>query len=247
MLIQILLQRLLLGLLGAGGLIACAGHSIQPGEPIAEGASEAFLDAWRASRRPGFATDAGARAAALESADVAHARQPDWAAPSRFIDEWRHRQALTLPPRHAQHLAGMEAGDATAAYLAGRLGGPEGADLLRQATRLDPANGWAWHGLGWIAFLAGDVDAALRAGERAAGLARDPHELALFSWAHARYLRAAEQSAEAIDVLVAALRRDGPLALRDEERTYLEAELVTTELESDEEEVMRREIGRAHV
>ncbi|MEM9383256.1 MAG: hypothetical protein AAGB93_25150, partial [Planctomycetota bacterium] len=223
---------------------ACVSRRPTAAEPVRAEASSRFLAAWEASRRHGFAESADAQRAALVDADAALALDPGWAAPARFVDEWRHRRELTLPDRYAEHLEAAEAGQPSAAYLAGRLGGSGGADLLALSVRMDPSLGWGWHGVAWQSFLAGDPGAARRAGQRAIDLVRDPHELALFTWAQSRYLRAGEDALDAIALLRATLAREGPLALRPSERTYLEVELATIELRFEDEAARRRGVER---
>ncbi|MEM6567326.1 MAG: hypothetical protein AAF957_02885 [Planctomycetota bacterium] len=223
---------------------ACASRRPAPMPPVGDDASSRFLVAWEASRQFGFAESAEAQRAALVDAEAALALDPDWAAAARFADEWRHRPSLTLPDRYAEHLEGVASGRASSAYLAGRLGGPGGSDLLERSVRMDPALAWGWHGVAWHLYLGGDGAAASRAGERAIELARDAHELALFSWAQSRYLRADEDVLGAIELLRRALERDDALALRPSERTYLEVELASIELRFEDDAARRRGVER---
>ena len=165
---------------------------------------------------------------------------PTWAVPRRFIDDWVHRRALTLPASYGAHLRAARSGSAVDAYLAGRLSG-DGADvLLDQARRLDPILGWAWHGEAWRAFAAGRIHRATVVGSRALGYATDPLELAHFSWALSRYLRADGRAEAARRVLEAALLGTDTLTLRPAERALVGAELALAELESMEERARRR-------
>lgn len=197
---------------------------------------------WLSSRTPDFADDVPE---ALGFALDAAAADPTWAVPARFVDEWHHRRNLTLPERYGEHMEAARRGNATAAYLAGRLGG-EAADLrLDHARRLDPLLGWAWHGEAWRAFAAGRIHQATVSGTRAVAYAADPLELTHFSWALSRYLRADERAVAARDVLEDALLKEGPLALRPGERAMIEAELSLAEMESLEERAQRRGVQRA--
>ncbi len=210
-----------------------------------EGASLAMHRAWAASREPGFEDDRasldGAIADALTAADL----DPTWAVPRRFLDDWVHRRGLTLPAAYGEHLRAARSGSAVDAYLAGRLSG-DGADvLLDQARRLDPILGWAWHGEAWRAFAAGRIHRATVAGSRAVRYASDPLELAHFSWALSRYLRADERAEAARSVLEAALLGTEQLVLRPAERAMVGAELALAELESIEKRARRRGAARA--
>ena len=201
--------------------------------------------AWAASRAPGFDEDEAAIRAAIADAVAASELDPTWAVPGRFIDDWVHRRALTLPASYGAHLRAARSGSAVDAYLAGRLSG-DGADvLLDQARRLDPILGWAWHGEAWRAFAAGRIHRATVVGSRATGYASDPLELAHFSWALSRYLRADGRAEAARRVLEAALLGTDTLTLRPAERAMVGAELALAELESVEERARRRGAARA--
>ncbi|MEE2940246.1 MAG: hypothetical protein VX460_07675 [Planctomycetota bacterium] len=201
--------------------------------------------AWVASREPGFADEEGSLDRALADALTAAELDPTWAAPRRFVDDWTHRRGLTLPAPYGEHLRAARTGSAVDAYLAARLSG-DGADvLLDQARRLDPLLGWAWHGEAWRAFAAGRIHRATVAGSRAVRYASDPLELAHFSCALSRYLRADERAEAARSVLEAALLGTEQLVLRPAERAMVGAELALAELESIEERARRRGAARA--
>ncbi len=217
--------------------LACSSPPPAPNAPIDAAVSLELHEVWRESRRPGFASLAGPL--------PPPAAAGDWPAFPRLADEFFHRSALALPERYGHYLAAMEGGSAAGAYLAGRLGGPLGDARLRRAVELDPSLSWGWHGLAWRSFQVRDTDRAIREGQRALRLARDPLECALFSWALATYLRAAERPSSAQGVLGDALQRTGPLALRPAERTYIEALLAAIELESLDTKEVRRGVRRA--
>lgn len=210
-----------------------------------EEASAAMHRAWAASRAPGFEEDQASLDGAIADALTAAELDPTWAVPRRFVDDWVHRRGLTLPGSYGDHLRAARSGSAVDAYLAGRLSG-EGADvLLDQARRLDPILGWAWHGEAWRAFAAGRIHRATVAGSRAVRYASDPLELAHFSWALSRYLRADERAEAARSVLEAALLGTDRLVLRPAERAMVGAELALAELQSIEERARRRGAARA--
>ncbi|QDV07008.1 hypothetical protein Poly30_25270 [Planctomycetes bacterium Poly30] len=214
-------------------LSACRSSFARPAEPVPSAASEVFYGAW-VNERLGGEFLASARDAALR----AEALDPEWVAPSRFLDESVHRGALTLPERYGRYVTAAEDKDlprgsrARASYLAGRLGGDAGDDRLARAAQLDPSLGWAWHGIGWRAFSRGDVRKAIWSGERAMDFARDPHELTHFSSALASYLAKDERNGSAQRVLAQALTAPAPIAPRSEEAVRLRAELSGLELES---------------
>jgi len=210
--------------MGLTALVGCRGmRPIPRPVPVSSAASAAMLEAWTLSRAGGFKRGSEGFEPAVEGALVAAQLAPDWAAPQRFLDRWFHRANLTLPDRYAAHLAGAEAGDALGAYLSARLaldGAPEG---LRRAAALDPGLAWAWHGLAWKASAEGRLDEAVQHGRLALGLARDPSELALFTWALMTYHEAREAPEEALQVARATLAVSGALALRRPERAMVEA------------------------
>ncbi|MEM8713646.1 MAG: hypothetical protein AAGG01_22110, partial [Planctomycetota bacterium] len=214
-----------------------------PLEPLVSNASRGLYASWSAERRVG----------GVEAEELNHLVEasPEWVAPARFFDEYVRRAALTLPERYGSYLTAAEDLDrsgperARAFYLAGRLGGEAGEQRLRRATDLDPRLGWAWHGLGWRAFSSGDARRAAWAGERAVGLARDPHELAHFSSALARYLAQDQRNAGAQEVLASALARSKSLVLRPDEAEKLGVELAEIELASLAPADLRRGSQRA--
>ncbi|MEM6672613.1 MAG: hypothetical protein AAF726_07195 [Planctomycetota bacterium] len=226
-------------------LSACATASLEPGPPVPEAASSAFLEAWTLGRQLSHGEDAAALEAALERAEEARVVAPGWAAPERFYDERWHRRRMTLPGRYATHLERANGGDASAAYLAGRLGGEGATARLQRAVKIDPSSAWGWHGLAYRSYLADDEGAAIDRGRRALALARDPAELALFSWALATYHRSIDDGESAREVLRSALAKEGPLELREAERLYIEAELAIAELEADDDADARRGVARA--
>lgn len=182
-----------------------------------------MLEAWTLSRNEGFELGSEDFRRAVESARLAAQLAPDWAAPERFLDRWLHRASLTLPDRYAEHLGAAEAGDARGAYLAARLEQTGARDGLRQAASLDPGLAWAWHGLAWNARADRRLDDAVEDGRIALGLARDPSELALFTWALMTYLEARKDRDEALKVARSTLAVSGALALRGPERAMVEA------------------------
>ena len=190
---------------------------------MAPAASEAMLEAWTLSRNEGFELGSEDFRRAVESARLAAQLAPDWAAPERFLDRWLHRASLTLPDRYAAHLGAAEAGDARGAYLAARLEQTGAREGLRQAASLDPGLAWAWHGLAWNAWSDRRLDDAVADGRIALGLARDPSELALFTWALMTYLEARKDRDEALKVARSTLAVSGALALRGPERAMVEA------------------------
>ena len=221
-----------LALAGVAGVAGCRTTASAPKVPVERDASTAFYRAWAQERHATEGTDVEALAKAAEAA------APDWVAPKRFLDEQVHRRGLTLPGRYGEYLSVALDPDASSArravnfYLAGRLGG-EGADgRLDQATRHDPSLGWAWHGLAWRAFSRGDGAYAVRAGRRAAGYARDPHELTHFAAALAQYEAGEDLNTSAQETLARALSAPVPLALRLDEAASLRAKLTALELES---------------
>jgi len=224
---------------------ACAAPFPEPAPPIAAAASEAMLEAWEASRRPGFAGDDALQEAALDAAARASAMAPGWVPPERFIDDWGHRPWLTLPERYGRHLEGARAGRAGSAYLAGRLGGAAADVRLRAARDLDPSLPWPHHGLAWRRHLAGATGSSIRAGQAAYTLSVDPGERAHFAVALARYLDATDDRALAENLLRMALADDGALAPRPPERLALEAALAPLELESIDPSDVRRGVARA--
>lgn len=236
------LRTLLLVATFAGGCRTVPPVSV---EPVSAAASGLMLEAWEASQVPGFAQDDAATASALESARRASEVEPGWAPPLRFIDEWRHRRALTLPAAYGDHLARAFEGDAAHAYLAARLGGAGADRRMERAARLDPNLSWAWHGRAWRAYGRGRTSDAIDLGERALERARGPGELRHFTWALARYLRAADRTASAREVLEAALEARGSMALRPTERAFIETELSLAELDSENDEDVRRGAARA--
>ena len=214
-------------------------------EPVSPVASTAMLDAWEASQVPGFAQDEEAVAAALANARRAREIEPDWAPPLRFIDEWEHRPALTLPGVYGEHLAKALGDSATHTYLTARLGGAGADRRMERSIRLDPNLAWAWHGRAWRAFSRGRTVEAIEAGAKALERARDSGEMRHFAWALARYFRAADRTASARDVLEDALEESGSKALRPIERAYIETELSLAELDSENDEDVRRGAARA--
>lgn len=226
-------------------LASCSTAPVRSRAPVSAGASEAMHRAWEASRAPGFESDEAALRGAIADALTASHLEPTWAVPRRFIDDWVHRRALTLPASYGTHLRAARSGSAVDAYLAGRLSGDAADALLDQARRLDPILGWAWHGEAWRAYAAGRIHRATVVGARALRYAADPIELAHFSWALSRYLRADGRAEAARGVLEAALLGSDALTLRPAERAMVGAELALAELESIEERARRRGAARA--
>lgn len=234
------------GGLGALALIllpACRGTF---STPVLPAASDSFYGAW-IEQRQGITLSASAEAAARRAAEL----DPAWAAPARFLDESVHRGALTLPERYGQYVSAAEDPTlprelrARSSYLAGRLGGDVGGRRLERSAELDPALGWAWHGIGWRAFSSGNARKAIWAGERAVHFARDPHELTHFSSALARYFSSDERNVSAQKVLGGALTAPAPLGLRPGELAQLRAELSEFEMKSLAKAGVRRGVRRA--
>ncbi|MEO1696192.1 MAG: hypothetical protein AAFU73_02775 [Planctomycetota bacterium] len=223
----------------------CAARLPEPAPPIGPSPSSRMLDAWSAARVPGFERDEAAQAEALAAALEARAGAPGWPAPERFVDDWRHRPWLTLPERYGEHLERARAGEADAAYLAGRLGGTAADARLGAARAQEPRLSWAHHGLAWRTFASGAPHRAVRGGQAAYTLARDPSERAQFAIALARYLDGAEERAPAENLLRLTLAADDALALRGPERALVEAELARVELESLDPADVRRGAARA--
>lgn len=225
---------------------ACAGPRVSPGPPVAPAASAALYEAWRAQRR-GAEAAPELQAAGLAAAREAAALEPGWIAPERLIDD-AMRADLRGPEALATRLAALESrpDDPVALYLAGRLGGPEADARLDRAAELAPALGWAWHGLAWNAHRRGDTARAVRLGEAAVALARDPHELVHFTYALTRYLVAAERADDAVRVLERLVRRKNAAGegagLRPDERVHLAVELALGELSTS---VVLDGLGRA--
>ncbi len=229
-------------------LAACRSTFIEPPEPVRPAASEVFYGVWSAERRSGQLSEEG-----LAAVEAAVAVDPDWIAPQRFLDEYLHRPALTLPERYGQYVTAAFDAErsrtdrARSSYLAGRLGGEDGGRRLSMAADLDPGLGWAWHGAGWRAFSRGDMGAAMSFGKRAVAYARDAHELTHFSSSLARYFAAEERSTSAQGVLKTALAASDGMALRLDERARLEAELCSLELQSISNADVRRGVQRSLV
>lgn len=232
-------------LLALALVLGCRSARIEPMQPVEPSASKSMFEAWEAARHPNFSADESLLDAALSSARKASELEPLWAPPKRFIDEWEHRRALTLPDRYSEHVGAALDGSAAGAYLAARLGGSAADRRMERATRLDPALGWGWHGKAWREFSRGRTGTAIDSGYRAVRLARESGELAHFSWALARYLRADERTEGAREVLESALLQGGSLALRSEERVFIGVELAVAELESADAEDVRRGTTRA--
>jgi hypothetical protein len=182
-----------------------------------------MLEAWTLSRGEGFERGSERFERAAESARLAAELAPDWAAPERFLDRWIHRANLTLPDRYAAHVAAAEGGDARGAYLSARLERSGSRAALRRSATLDPGLAWAWHGLAWIAWGEGRWDDAVVHGRVALGFARDPSELALFTWALMTYHEALREQGEALEIARETLAVSGALALRRPERAMVEA------------------------
>ena len=221
-----------------GGALIMGGCQSQPAlaplPPVDEAASEAMLAAWTLSRTSGFERGSPSFQEAMELAHAAAELAPAWTAPERFLDRWHHRLGLSLPDRYADHLAGAELGNGRAAYLAARLGGVGGRRGLAQAAEVAPSLAWPWHGVAWTASREGAMDQAVAAGRNAITLARDPSELALFSWAMATYLEADGSLEAAAAVLEAALSETGALTLRAAERGMVEVRLAGVLLKADD-------------
>jgi len=182
-----------------------------------------MLEAWTLSRGEGFQRGSERFDRAAESARLAAELAPDWAAPERFLDRWIHRANLTLPDRYAAHVAAAQGGDARGAYLSARLQLSGSSAALRRSATLDPGLAWAWHGMAWIARGEGRWDDAVVNGRVALGLARDPSELALFTWALMTYHEALRERGEALKLARETLAVSGALALRRPERAMVEA------------------------
>lgn len=170
--------------LALGWVAGCQGVKPPPEpRPVSEAASELFVQA-RAHWRRG-----GARALeeARSRAQAALALQPDWIAPRRFLDELSRADLVAVDAlaAHRSRLAADPA-DAGTSYLAGRLEGRTGSWRFRRATDLDPKLAWGWHGMSWAAANDGQVAEALRLGEQALRLARDPFEVVTFQSSLAR-------------------------------------------------------------
>ena len=215
---------------------ACSAPSEpRPGPPVLPAASDLYLGAWTLSRSAEFAPGGPAHTRAVALAEEAAALAPDWVAPARFLDQWRHGPALTLPDRFAEHLRGAEAGDPGRAYLAGRLApGAGGASTgeVQGAAGLP----WTWHLVGWRARQRGDLTGAIEAERMAYRLARDPAEVTFFASILARFLEDADRPDLGVEVLQGALDPDATLAVRGAERVALEAQLATLWLLSERPE-----------
>ena len=237
-------------LLGAASvalvLTACRSTFLKAPEPVLPVASEVFYGAWAAERRTGELSEE-----TLSTVHEAVALDPQWIAPQRFLDEYVHRPALTLPERYGEHVttasdqAQTRTVRARSSYLAGRLGGEAGDRRLTIAADLDPSLGWAWHGIGWRAFGRGDGRRAIAAGRRAVAYARDAHELTHFSSALARYLGLEELNTAAQKLLTSTVMTPGSMGLRTDERARLLAELCGFELNSIRGADVRRGVRRA--
>ncbi len=214
-------------------LAACTAPTVRPSAPIEPVASAHLYDAWRAERHaPDGVT------AAVPHARAAAAAAPGWVAPERVLDD-AARAALLAPEAYAARIAALASApeDPAAHYLIGRFGGPTADQHLARAVDLDPTFGWGWHGLAWNAHRLGDTARALRLGEAALELARDPHEVAHFGLSLARYLVAAERADEAVALLDALATgrgaRRAALLPRDEERAQLALERTLGELSAN--------------
>jgi len=173
-----------LALVGLGFLGACRGPQPRPDpRPVHNEASASFEHARERWRRGGTLALEEARASAERAVAIA----PEWVAPRRFLDELS-RADLRAVDALAQHRSELLArpDDAGRCYLAGRLEGRSGSWRFERAVRLDPNLAWGWHGLAWAAANENDTRSALRHGERALQLARDPFEEAYFQGALAR-------------------------------------------------------------
>ena len=218
--------RLLVSVVMAGlaAFAGCKGpRAIPAPAPVAPAASEALLEAWTLSRSEGFVRGTADFSLAMERAQAAARLAPDWAAPQRFLDQWLHRVSLTLPDRYAAHLRAGAEGDAGASYLAARLERVRAREGLERAVSLDPSLAWARHGLAWNASADRRLGDAVRDGRAALALARDPSELALFTWALMTYHDARKERGMALELARETLAVSGALALRAPERAMVEA------------------------
>ncbi|HTF89081.1 MAG TPA: hypothetical protein VK843_11775 [Planctomycetota bacterium] len=182
------------------GLAGCRGPGIpRVLDPVDAEASSLYERARERWRRGGIQALEEARENALRASVIA----PDWIAPRRFQDELS-RTDLVGVEALAQHRAelAIHPDDAGVCYLAGRLEGSSGAWRFQRAVQLDPKLAWGWHGLAWAAANDGDPLKALRYGEKALSLARDPFEIAYFQGGLARIEFARGRPREALGRLL---------------------------------------------
>jgi len=204
---------------------ACRSLGLAPVVPVAEPVSRRFA-AVRAMPRESLEQREAALAAAREVA----AADPGWVAPRRLVDDLM-RQLLRGPEALAARRRELaeDPDDPAALYLVGRLEGREGREELERAGRLG-GSAWTEHGLAWAAFSSGEPERALRPGERALALARDPYERAFFTRALVRYREALGEDAEARALLFEGLNEElAPLDRRELERRLIESFLSSRE------------------
>ncbi|MEQ1895494.1 MAG: hypothetical protein ABL998_23390, partial [Planctomycetota bacterium] len=230
-------------LLGACGALlglvfaACASVRRAPPFPWPASAAAAVAEARTLERlRP-----PGWLAAAEERARAAEGLAPGWVAPRRVLDDLA-RLRLAGHGALARRRAALDDGaDAAELYLAARLEGRGTRATMERAVALDPTLAWARHGLAWHHSDAGELGAALRAGERALERAAGSYELGCFALALARWRLERGEGEAARALLDEVLAR---AALVEPERTELGVLLAAAELEGEDVETRMRGLAR---